>query len=169
MSTDNHAIIAEQFQEAISELFECYTGVAPRISGHNDEVIDSEITAIVTLCDKRIQASASITTSMDSAASVADFPIECCADWLGELANQLGGRLKNKLNGFGVQPVLSTPTTVHGKGLRLHTQADVHHSLRIKFMGGQMLIELAVDLNEDIQLEPQLVECTSEEGSLELF
>lgn len=169
MSDNHYKIISEQFQTAISDLFECYTGVKPQITKHENEIKDSELSALVTLCDEQIKATASITTSADSAESLADFPVVCTPDWLGELANQLGGRLKNKLNTFGIQPVLSTPTSIQGRALKLNSTGDDHHALRVKFMGGQMLVELAVECDADIQLEPQLIESTSEEGSLELF
>jgi chemotaxis protein CheX len=42
-------------------------------------------------------------------------------DWAGEVANQLLGRLKNRLGRYGVDFTLSTPTVVRGDRLRLRT------------------------------------------------
>lgn len=35
-------------------------------------------------------------------------------DWVGEMTNQLLGRIKNKLLGHGLELLLSTPTVVYG-------------------------------------------------------
>lgn len=40
-------------------------------------------------------------------------------DWIGELANQLLGRLKNKLLSWNVEVALSTPVVVHGAQLSI--------------------------------------------------
>merc|ERR1712146_853533 len=40
-------------------------------------------------------------------------------DWIGELANQLLGRLKNKLLSWNVEVALSTPVLVHGAQLSI--------------------------------------------------
>jgi len=46
-------------------------------------------------------------------------------DWCSELANQLLGRLKNKLLSYGVMLFLSTPSAVVGADVRLHPQSGV--------------------------------------------
>ncbi len=43
-----------------------------------------------------------------------DAPSEDLLDWCGELSNQLVGRLKNKLLGYGIIIQLSLPTTLCG-------------------------------------------------------
>lgn len=51
---------------------------------------------------------------------------EQLADWMGELANQLLGRVKNKLLNYGVSLAMGTPTVVLGNDLsRKDKQAGV--------------------------------------------
>jgi CheY-specific phosphatase CheX len=45
-------------------------------------------------------------------------------DWLGELANQLLGRLKSRLLAHGIVIQLGTPTTVSGLELRVRCSGD---------------------------------------------
>lgn len=45
-------------------------------------------------------------------------------DWVGELANQLLGRLKNKIATTGVKFSMSTPTTMCGKSMQVTIPKD---------------------------------------------
>lgn len=45
-------------------------------------------------------------------------------DWVGEIANQLLGRLKNKIAGAGVKFSMSTPTTMCGKSIQVSIPKD---------------------------------------------
>jgi CheY-specific phosphatase CheX len=59
-------------------------------------------------------------------------PVPCAGnedqlqDWLGELANQLLGRLKAQLLGHGIVIELGTPTTVAGLELRVRPRGERH-------------------------------------------
>lgn len=52
-------------------------------------------------------------------------------DWLGELCNQLVGRMKNKLHAWGIDISLMMPMTIRGDNLRfrLNDRQVVHVSL----------------------------------------
>lgn len=45
-------------------------------------------------------------------------------DWVGELANQMLGRLKNKIANIGVKFSMSTPTTVCGRSMQVTIPKD---------------------------------------------
>jgi CheY-specific phosphatase CheX len=55
---------------------------------------------------------------------------EHVADWMGELANQLLGRVKNKLHGYGVSFAMGTPTVMLGMDL---SRKDKHPGVRRQF------------------------------------
>jgi len=64
---------------------------------------------------------------------------EQISDWMGELANQLLGRIKNKLLALGVALEMSTPTVIWGLEL---ASKDTRSRLRRRFAfrhGGQPL------------------------------
>jgi chemotaxis protein CheX len=69
-------------------------------------------------------------------------------DWAGEVANQLLGRLKNRLGRYGVDFSLSTPTVVRGDRLRLRT-GDQAHTIR-RPLG---IREERVDIHFEIERE----------------
>jgi len=87
-------------------------------------------------------------------------------DWAAELANQLLGRLKNRLLQHNVQIQLSTPVAVAGRHLELRTLSTplyFHSEL------GRLAVWFDVRFDEDFVAE-QIQEGQSvAEGELELF
>ncbi len=77
---------------------------------------------------------------------------EIVADWVGELSNQLLGRLKNRFYAAGVEIALSTPTVFAGRDLRHFTQPSlVYRSLF--FEGeGTLLVEFQADCDAAFEL-----------------
>lgn len=158
------------FSDSLTELIETYTENAPQISFDDCEDIDANMTAIVGLSSPEVSASVALITSANSAYALAKMPPACPQDWLGELGNQLAGRLKNKMSLFGLSSNLSTPTVVRGQFLQLTTSAAETINLTARFSGGVAIAQLALTINvPDLELIEQDVEPVSEEGSFELF
>lgn len=55
-------------------------------------------------------------------------------DWVGEAANQILGRIKNKLSAGGVKFAMGTPTTVTGKSMQI-TAPKGGHVVSMGFVG----------------------------------
>ncbi len=91
------------------------------------------------------------------------------ADWLGELNNQLAGRFKNKLCVYGLQPKLSTPTTVSGQLLLLGALAGEVYVFSIRWPEGRFEAQLSLELERNLDLKADHTRVSAEEGSLDLF
>ena len=70
------------------------------------------------------QARGSLALTLPKALALETAPLEALeelvlSDWVGEMANQLLGRLKNRLIPHGVDIRLSTPTIVEGRQVRI--------------------------------------------------
>jgi hypothetical protein len=94
------------------------------------------------------------------------------ADWTGELANQLLGRIKRKLAGFGVDIALSTPVVFRGQGLDLFPQqAEVYRRQEFGHGSGACLVVFQARVAEGCELEaldnPQ--DQGLQEGDIALF
>jgi CheY-specific phosphatase CheX len=77
------------------------------------------------------------------------------ADWTGELSNQLLGRIKRKLAGFGIDIALSTPVVFKGQGLDLYPQqAEVHRRQEFGHGSGACLVVFQARVAEGFELEP---------------
>lgn len=89
-------------------------------------------------------------------------------DWLGELANQLVGRVKNKLHAWGVDINLAMPMTIRGDNLKLRVNdrqvvrvsVSDGHAKSFAWIDALVAPELSLQLRDD---EPQA------EGELVLF
>ena len=68
---------------------------------------------------------------------------EHIADWMGELANQLLGRIKNKLFPLGVALEMSTPTVIFGIDIaRKDTRSSVRRFLAFQHQGEPLAVFL---------------------------
>lgn len=76
------------------------------------------------------------------------------ADWCGELANQLLGRLKNGLWVSGLEIALGTPVTFVAEELaHFCPRPRVQRSLERRLATGRALVELELDCEEGLELE----------------
>jgi CheY-specific phosphatase CheX len=98
--------------------------------------------------------------------------VETLADWTGELANQLLGRIKRKLNLYGVDISLSTPVVFAGKQFNHFPQhGTISRTHGFNHELGPIEVELQVIPEADFELS-ELVESSGTslaEGEVSLF
>jgi CheY-specific phosphatase CheX len=88
-------------------------------------------------------------------------------DWVGELTNQLVGRLKSKLLARGATISLSTPVVLSGVRLSPMPRTGVH-PVAFRSATGRVLVWLEVEVEGDFALQPpQPMDAT--EGDLLVF
>jgi CheY-specific phosphatase CheX len=88
-------------------------------------------------------------------------------DWVGELANQLVGRLKAKLMARGATIALSTPVVLRGVKLSPLPRTDVDPVV-FESTAGKVLVWLEVEIEDDFRLgEERALSAT--EGELLVF
>jgi CheY-specific phosphatase CheX len=88
-------------------------------------------------------------------------------DWVGELANQLVGRLKVKLMARGATIALSTPVVLKGVKLSPLPRTDVAPVV-FESRSGRVLVWLEVEIENDFQLGEQR-QLAASEGELLVF
>jgi len=193
MEANTEKIIIEKYLCALAELFECYIGSTPVLENAGDQRSDSEMTGVVSLFDELIFGSVTLSTRPKTAGRLAETSPLASADWLGEMCNQLAGRMKNKLLAYNLSPTLSTPAVICGKHLRINSIAKNNYIFRVEsvlgviesqllpdtYSGGkiglsvQMLgvieSQLFLDTPEDFKLTLNPFTETAVEGSLEMF
>jgi hypothetical protein len=90
-------------------------------------------------------------------------------DWVGELANQLAGRLKIKLSAFGVDTWLTTPIVVSGVRLEPLPRGKLEPTVFV-VAEGPVMVWVEVELDHGFALvEPQAEMPFSGEGEVHLF
>lgn len=88
-------------------------------------------------------------------------------DWVGELANQLVGRLKGKLIARGATIALSTPVVLRGVKLSPLPRTDVQPVV-FQSRAGKVLVWLEVEVDEAFRLGEQRA-LQASEGELLVF
>lgn len=75
-------------------------------------------------------------------------------DWVGEIANQLLGRLKNKIAATGVKFSMSTPTTMCGKSMQVSIPKD-GYALQQLYQGphGDFVVHLLTVVDPSVNFE----------------
>ena len=95
------------------------------------------------------------------------------ADWGGELANQLLGRLKNQLLHYQVAINLSLPVVVSGGGFSLPAKTrQMTRYLSFVSEAGRMFVRMEMELLPDVELvreQQNSAEAGMDEGELLLF
>lgn len=89
-------------------------------------------------------------------------------DWVGELANQLAGRLKAKLLALGVEVHLTTPVVL--SGIRLQPLPTRNHAPRLFATDdGQIMVWIEIDSPEGVSLGSEPPVPHGDEGDILLF
>jgi CheY-specific phosphatase CheX len=89
-------------------------------------------------------------------------------DWLGELVNQLAGRLKRKLIEVGATVYITTPIVLRAARI----EPLPRHNLKPRTFSaspGSVKLWVEVDTAADFKLEPEAAEATLSEGDTILF
>lgn len=95
------------------------------------------------------------------------------ADWSGELANQLLGRLKNQLLNYQTEITPSLPVVVTGEGMHLPASTrQITRYFSFSSEWGKMFVRLELELSPALELERQHDDSREkgiDEGELLLF
>ena len=93
------------------------------------------------------------------------------ADWTGELANQLMGRIKKKFFNYGLDVTLSTPVVFGGRGLnRFPRQTAVCRTCCFGHGTGQLEVVFQADVGNGFEfVESALAGSVMTEGDVALF
>ncbi len=87
-------------------------------------------------------------------------------DWIGELANQLAGRLKNRLSIFGITFQIAPPLALSGRGLALAVQKPPA-ARSLVFESGDGAVRILVDLAAEPALTSVMPPPGAEEAARE--
>ena len=92
------------------------------------------------------------------------------SDWMGELGNQLLGRLKNRLIAYGVVIDLGTPAVLYGVEIQRHMgRRPVACQRFVLSDGGKLVVHLDADVSEDFQIIEDTGAEAMPEGEVALF
>jgi CheY-specific phosphatase CheX len=161
-------VIAEAYLAAVREVVEHYAGVeAEACSGA--AAPRSGPAAVVGFSDDRVKGSSVLTAEVAAVTALAPVGGVDPRDWIGELNNQVVGRLKNKLIPCGVHVQLGTPITMDGESIRFGAPHAATAGWTVSWPGGALRALLAVSAPPDLVLTPDATAVVAAEGTLCLF
>ena len=89
-------------------------------------------------------------------------------DWVGELTNQLVGRLKRKFLGFGLEVALTTPVVLSGVHLRPMPRRELSPRV-FSTESGSIMVWVEVEAEPGFEFGPAVSDSTSAEGDVLMF
>ncbi len=178
--TDTRTTLVNLLSNACIELFDGYEVMLTnneQLKNLDEEGIN--LIALIGLSESAFRASLTICVTPDLLTGSFPAPEESInegdlQDWLGELANQLAGRFKNKVVPYGRKLELGVPTVIQGAHLKidLPRSSEVTKHQFITEQGGMVELNLSTLIDGQFVLsEPEEVveaECL-EEGEMLFF
>jgi CheY-specific phosphatase CheX len=146
--------------DATSALFEAY-GLKMERDGPlaSREMLARPLVSVIGFSSELLSGSLVLALPLAVAQGTLPVPEASLADWSGELANQLLGRLKSKLLQYQVSINMGLPVVVSGDGITLVTtprQVTRHYSFSSDL--GNVLIRLDMELSPNLKLERRVDE-----------
>ncbi len=177
--TDTRSTIINLLSGACTELFSGYEVIL----SSNEELINLDkaginLISLIGLSDSAFRASLTICVTPNLLTTSFPAPEESINesdlhDWLGELANQLAGRFKNKLVPYGRKLELGIPTVIQGAHLKIDVPkcSNVSKHQFITEQGDLVELNLSTLIEKQFILStPEVVESEClEEGEMLFF
>jgi hypothetical protein len=89
-------------------------------------------------------------------------------DWVGELTNQLVGRLKRKFLGYGLEVALTTPVVLSGVYLRPIPRRELSPRV-FSTDSGSIMVWVEVEAEPGFELGPAVSDSSNAEGDVLMF
>lgn len=170
MTTTNTDVLARLVTEAVAKVFDAYGTMVEQ-----SDVADtgSEIVAVIGYASNDMRGGLAIGISAKLAKATmptANVPIY---DWVGELANQILGRVRNRLLAYQVDIQIATPVVLHGLGVHVAPPGQKTAAVATYSAGDEQIVVLTeTRFEEGYEFpEPQAEEASGimDEGEMMLF
>ncbi len=116
MSENNNEILAGVVAQCVEKVFEAYETELTRADvsdpGH-------EVVAVIGYAADQVRGGLALGITKDLAQKTMPTPDTPLYDWAGELANQILGRVRNKMLSYKLDIQISTPVVLHGLGVQV--------------------------------------------------
>jgi hypothetical protein len=156
----------------VAELLQAYgaSGATPLEPGE-ESADELELAVAMSFCGPSLHGTLALAASRPLLCALSPLQRSSDAlehgDWIGELGNQLLGRVKNKLVPYGIAFATSAGAVLEGRDLKLWAGGPLIEE-RLRCAGGVVCVWLDVRVRDDALLCPT-GERAAREGSVLLF
>lgn len=142
MSTKNSEVLSRLVTEAVAKVFDAY-GTMVELQQHGDH--GNEIVAVIGYASNDMRGGLAIGISGALARATmptANVPVY---DWVGELANQILGRVRNRLLDYKVDIQIATPVVLHGLGVHVAPPGGQSQATIQYFTAGDETVQILTE------------------------
>lgn len=170
-------VIESEFVKTFTELVEYYAGKRPDVDRCKTDPSGETIAGIIGFADQGIRGSVLLLCSKSVLSDFAgqhqsintDRPGELSMDFLGELTNQVAGRLKNQLIKYGITLEIALPMVMSGREIEAGCIGVCQLMHRAKWPEGELHALLCSEVEPGIKLQSKGENGVATEGTMELF
>jgi CheY-specific phosphatase CheX len=169
MKATHREVLAPLLRDAVEGVFSAYGNESRAVDGEDH---GHDIVAVLGFAADHLRGGLALGISFDLAKRIA--PPDCGSpepDWVGELANQVLGRMRNQLLRYDVDLGVGSPVVLAGVGISVKPSRDVglHHQC---FLSGTERFDAFLEVVFDAGYEfkaPREESVAAGEGSLLMF
>lgn len=162
MNERSQTLLIEMLKDSTTELLDYY-----RVSGTltDRQHHDIELVATLGFGSDDVSGAIALGTTQKCAVYLAhSTSAKHEHDWLGELGNQLLGRIKRRLTAYGVPFSLGVPVLIKGTHIELALAMDLSRSTRLAYSTPAGVLEIWLELRAQSGVE--LTETPDEQASV---
>jgi CheY-specific phosphatase CheX len=168
MKKSHSDVLAPLLSQAVQGVFDAYGAPSAESDG---DFSGHDIVAVVGFSDDRVRGGLALGLSREFARSISPAVGGSDEDWVGELANQVLGRLRNQLLRYDLDIGMGTPVVLAGVGI---TVAPPRESalLHLRFESGEHAFGVFLETRCSDAFEfgtPTMEHIAVDEGSLMMF
>lgn len=183
MKTQAAMVLEEAVRDSLGNLFGHYASSPPEVCPLEErkvlpwlcefmgEAAETEemVSSFIGLGADQFKSSVGLLTTVKTSLALCDSFEACPADWTGELANQLMGRVKNQLSEYEVDASLSLPMSVRGIAMGFRFSKPHQKFFGVDTDQGRVICVLSVEIDPSIEWTQVADLKSASEGSLCLF
>lgn len=180
---DARTVAYRLFSDCISKLFGSYVDEAPQVRPLADPEIRNPLDGLTHDFDRQLEmVSSSIGLGSDemrcsigllahvtTVQAVCEHDVENPTDWMGELANQLMGRMKNCLAEYGVVARMGMPVSVRGMQMGFTSPTSHQTAMCADLEAGRIVAVLHLEVGPGVTWQHDPNRAHVDEGSFCLF
>ena len=175
ISTEN--TIESEFIKTVTELVEYYAGKRPAVDRCKTDPTGETVAGIIGFADQATRGSILLICSEFVLSNFAnqhqsantEQPGKLSMDLLGELSNQVAGRLKNRLIKYGITLKIALPMVLPGRQIEAGCIGMCKRMYRVTWPQEELHAMLCFDVESGIKLQSKGENKVATEGTIELF
>ena len=180
MSNKPDEILKQVFSDSVADLFEFYSGSRPtlepvdnlesiRLVPDSGDESGKMASSAIGIGNDDFRCSLCLMTYTETLEKLYQGDLDSPTDWIGEVTNQMLGRIKNGLVSYGANTQMTIPVSIEGHDLRFPVQSGNQQIIVIQSEFGNWVSLLNYEVFSDLEWEYCEEEECAEEGSLCLF